>query len=214
MWGWLVLVVVLVILWKKHQGGSGGGILSKVLGGGATAPAAAPATSPSVDAATTGNNESWGQDAIGYLTSQGYTPSQASSAIGAYTAGGELDPGQATLVDVAVQGVGQPPQLLIHTSNPNQPGGNVAATTGTGANRAVGQQPGYVQSHQSKYAQAGAHPGENGPTDKSGHRAYFQYKVKAGDTFANLGTKFGTSTTQLESWNNTKKLRPGQQIWV
>jgi LysM repeat protein len=223
MWGWLALTVVAVLAYKHFKGSSGGGLLSGVLSGGS---AQAPTATPSGDSGVVqggdqqgGTNDSWSQDAQNYLVGQGYTQSQASSAIGTYTSGGELSPTMATLVDAAVQGVGQPPQLILPTSTgPAGSTNSVATTTSSGSNRAVGTQPGYVTQNQSKYSKQGATPGQGGPTDTTGHRAYFQYKVKHGDTQASVASKFVSSAHQLSAWNNFKNvnqsLKPGQVIWV
>lgn len=220
MWGWVAGGGLGLYLYEKHKGGAGsgtGGALSSLFGGsGQGTQTAAAQTASGTDAVQGDTNASWANDAIQYLESQGYTQSQAQSAIGTYAAGGSLDPAMATLVDNAVQGVGQPPQLILPTTNnPSLPGvGGVAGTTSAGA---AGTNTKYVTQHGSEYASKGATPATGGPLDTGGHRSYFQYTVKKGDTLSKIGSMFGSGPHQIEAWN---KLKPGSnpkvgsKIWV
>jgi LysM repeat protein len=230
MWGWIVLAFVGLYLWKKHQASSASsgssGILSSFLGTPApSVPVGATTVATGTDSDSNGTdstNDTWGSDAIGYLEGQGYTQSQAQAAIGTYLAGGTLDPTMATLVDSASQGVGQPPQLILPTSSiPQLPtpsaGSGVTSSTGGGAGTVTTSQstPTYVSKNQAAYGAAGAVPKAGGPKDSSGHQAYFSYTVKKGDTLASIAKKFGSGTSQLDSWNKLKgNPKVGSTIWV
>lgn len=228
-WGWVGLGGAGLFLIKKFKGSTG---LSSIVGstsgtGTDTTAAAGAGTSAAADAASADDsNTSWASDAISYLEGQGYTSSQAQSAIGTYTAGGQLDPSMATLVDQAYQGAGPPPQLIFPTqAQPTLPtpgGAGTVATTSGGASSAPGQSgsssiPSYVAQHQAAYKSQGANYTTGGPKDSSGHQAYFKYTVKKGDTQSKLGGLFGTSAKQIEAWNGLKtgqSIKAGQTIWV
>lgn len=225
-WAWMVLAAGALYLWHKHETSSGGtSSLSNLFGGSGTGSNSADAQTVSGleaaqdDASTTTSNAAWGQDAIAYLEGQGYTASQAEAAIGTYTSGGTLDPSMATLVDNAVQNVGQPPQLILPTNPSTTGSSSVTSTTSSGAGTATGSPTSsYVTQNQSAYSALGASATNGGPVDTSGHRAYFQYTVKKGDTQAKIGQMFGSSAKQLEAWNpslaNGGKVKVGQKIWV
>lgn len=225
-WAWVAAGGGVLYVIKKRKGTAGlSSIIGSTSGTGTDATAAAGAgTSAAADAAASDtSNSSWATDAIGYLEGQGYTSSQAQSAIGTYTAGGQLDPSMATLVDQAYQGVGAPPQLIFPTQpNPSLPtpgtSGTVATTT-NGAGNGVGQtgstsMPSYVVQHAQAFGAAGAKYAAGGPKDPNGHQAYFKYTVKKGDTPSKLASQFGTGATQLKAWNKSSTLKPGQQVWV
>lgn len=231
LWGWLLIALIGLYLWKKHEASAGTSTSSTGLSSFLSTPA--PTTEAS---STTGNtptdlggdenpttNDTWASDAIGYLEGQGYTQSQAQAAIGTYTAGGTLDPSMATLVDSAVQGVGQPPQLILPTQSvPQLPtpsaGAGVTSSTSGGASTVTTSQstPTYVSKNQAAYGAAGATPKAGGP-NTGGHTAYFSYTVKKGDTLASIASKFGSGAKQLEQWNNLKSAanpKVGSTIWV
>lgn len=225
-WAWVAVGGGALFVIKKHKGSAG---LSSVIGstsgtGSDNTAAQGSGASAAADAASADDsNASWATDAISYLEGQGYTSSQAQSAVGTYTAGGQLDPSMATLVDQAYQGVGAPPQLIFPTQpNPSLPtpgtSGTVATTT-NGAGNGVGQTgstslPSYVVQHAQAYQSAGASYAAGGPKDTNGHQAYFKVTAKKGDTFGSLASKFGSGTKQLESWNKSKTVKPGQTYWV
>jgi LysM repeat protein len=226
-WGWLALGTAGLYYYEKHRGGAGtgqGGIISGIFGNGSgqganVAAANTSGTQAAADASASDTNQSWGNDAIQYLTGQGYTQSQAQSAVGSYLTGSQLDPSQATLVDVAAAGIGNPPQLMVPIRQaPQMPTPTVPGTTGGTSAGATGvaQNP-YVKEHEALYQAKGARIADAGPTDKTGHHAYFQYTTKKGDTLATIGQQFGSSPTQLKSWNSLKSNRapkPGTKIWV
>lgn len=226
-WGWVVLGGGGLFLVKKLKGTTGlTSLLGSSSGTGTDAQAAANSgTSAAQDAGVSPtDNSSWASDAIQYLESQGYTSSQAQSAIGTYAAGGTIDPSMATLVDNAVQGVGPPPQLIFPTASAATLNSTTTATqtTGAGAGTPVGSSgtaslPSYVVQHQTTYGANGAQYKAGGPKDTSGHQAYFQYTVKKGDTQGKLAQMFGTSAKQIEAWNGFKSgqsVKAGQTLWV
>lgn len=222
-WGWVVVGGGGFYLIKKMKGSTGlTSLLGSSSGTGADATAAVTSgtTAADVAGASPTDNSSWASDAIQYLESEGYSSSQAQAAIGTYTSGGTVDPSMATLVDNAVQGVGQPPQVVFPTSaNPSLP---TTAQTSAGAGTPVGSTgtstlPSYVAQHQNAYNANGAVYATGGPKDSSGHQAYFKYTVKSGDTQKKLASMFGTSATQIEAWNKFKtgqSIKAGQSIWV
>lgn len=221
-WGWLAVAIVGLYLWKKHKASSSSSALVSALGGSNTSSTPASTATDSDANGVDSTNDTWGQDAISYLEGQGYTQSQADAAIGTYLAGGTLDPSMATLVDSASQGVGQPPQMILPTASIPQlptPSAGAGVTSGTsgGASTVTTSQstPTYVSKNQAKYSALGASPKAGGPTDSSGHKAYFQYTVKKGDTASSIASKFGSGSKQLDSWNKLKgNPKVGSTIWV
>lgn len=227
MWGWLALGGGGLFLYEKHKGGSGtgtGGLFSSIIGSGTGSNTVAAqensGTNAASDAQASGGNESWANDAIGYLEGQGYTASQAQGAIGTWLSGGAIDPSMATLIDSANQGVGPPPQAVYPTSTlPSLPGvSGTTSTTSAGTQPASGTAPSaYVTQHLSDYTKKGATPVSGGPQDPGGHRAYFRYTVKKGDTIDSISKMFGSGPKQIDSWNNLKgttKPKVGSTIWV
>lgn len=230
-WGWIALGGGGLFLYHKYAGSSSasGGLLGGLIGNNATAGAGTSGTDTSASTYSGGatsapsqdeTNSDWGQDAIQYLMGEGYTQAQAQSAIGTYTSGGTLDPTMATLVDNAVQGIGQPPQLLLNTtSQPQMPspvGGGVASGTSAGSGTTTGvPQSGQTATvgNRSSFTNLGATRAQGGP-NYNGHQAYYKYTVKKGDTISSVAKKFGSGPTQLEQWNKTKSIKPGQTIWV
>jgi LysM repeat protein len=233
LWGWVLVGGGALYLYKKVKGN---GVLSGVISGSSGSSVSTSTDTSAVagtdDTAMT-TNDDWADSAIQYLEGQGYTQTQAQSSIGTYLNGGQLDPSMATLVDSAQQGVGAPPNLVLPTSTTPTLGSStgVATTTSAGAGTTVttspsspsqatgttsSSTPAYVQQHQAQYTAAGATVAANGPVDTSGHKAYFRYTVKKGDTLSTIASKFGSGAKQIETWNGLKTgtVKTGQTIWV
>jgi Fibronectin type III domain len=79
------------------------------------------------------DNSSWGRAAVNYLVGLGEDPTAANEAIQQYLGSQQLTPQQQAMVNLAIQGIGAPPQLPGPTGTPpppvtTPPGGIVYAT--------------------------------------------------------------------------------------
>jgi len=79
------------------------------------------------------DNSSWGRAAVNYLVSLGEDPTGANEAVQQYLSSQTLSPAQQAMINLAVQGIGAPPQLPGPTGTPpppinNPPSGVVYAT--------------------------------------------------------------------------------------
>lgn len=90
-------------------------------------------TSGSTTAGQYTDNSSWGRAAVNYLVGLGEDPTGANEAIQQYLGSQTLTPAQQGMVNLAIQGIGAPPQLPGPTGTPpppvnTPPGGVVYAT--------------------------------------------------------------------------------------
>jgi len=154
-WVWGAGLAIGIYLWRKRSGGTGGqqtdpagnvGMIDPATGyvygssqdqaGLAAHNSTSTDTSSPSGSTTAGqypDNASWGRAAVNYLVALGTDPTSANEAIQQYLSSQTLTPQQQALVNLAVQGLGAPPQLPGPTGTPpppitTPPGGIVYAT--------------------------------------------------------------------------------------
>lgn len=144
-WAWGGLLALAIVIYRKKFGGGGGGGATDPAGNvGAIDPqtgyvygspqdqsalaarnqTSSTDTSSSSGSTTAGqypDNASWDRAAINYLVSLGEDPTAANEAIQQYLGSQTLTPQQQSMVNLAIQGIGAPPQLPGPTGTPPAP---------------------------------------------------------------------------------------------
>lgn len=153
-WVWGLGLAVLIYVYRSRKGGGGGAQTDPAGNVGTIDPATgyvygSPQDQASLQAHASGNtdippsdsttagqyadNASWGRAAVNYLVGLGEDPTSANEAIQQYLSSQTLTPQQQAMVNLAIQGIGAPPQLPGPTGTPpppitTPPGGVVYAT--------------------------------------------------------------------------------------
>lgn len=148
------------------------------------------ATTPTVPAGTgLTTNAQWEQDAVNFLTQTIQLPAaNVSSALGAYLAGQDLDPGQMDIVHQAIAAEGVPPVAAADGYPPN-----LRETAVTPPAPGPGGTPG---------------------TPKVGAAFEGPWMVQRGQTKQSIAGHFGLTTTQLDQANPGATYAPGSGLKI